>query len=1127
MAYVPQVNADTLTLYLGLAATGKAVAGSTTLSQVSFGNAYFPRPDITFRPSDVGMPIAIVGGGPVDPLMPPIYFVQGAMFHTTIAAYVSPTEVTLADAPDTSIFNTGYATVILYRPCPFASDVAATQMSFQFSSSIAPGTNDTLQFSVLNSLGGTHNPYIDRFGPIKLGQPVYLTSSDPDVGDIFGGYIDSLTASSYPGVTEVYSWGCQCASWAALANRRVVSPPQPQSFDGVAGDVVFKRVVLDYLSDEGVSVTAQSAPNITLACPVGSVIGQLLDQIVSLISTADTAWYWTTDIWRKFILTTRTAATAPWNVSDGSDLFTGDTPYQQSITETHNQLANEVYALGNSTLLNALQATFTGNGVTRTFQTPQPVGAAPTITLNGGAQVVGVLGVDSGADWYWAQSSTTITQDPTATILLPTDSLVVAYLTPVAAVAQAPNGGSQQQNQAVEASSAHYEHSISISQPIMPNDLLAIAAGYEIEYGYPAQTCQLYTLRPGLKAGQLQTIDLADAGISGTFLVATVQMTLKSNVIVWQYTAFGGANIGNAITALTQFINRGQATLSLLTPTVAITSSSLSSVAVQQSNEGSYFVNVVMPGDVAEGNLLVVVAVRDAYLGNPPAINDTLGNTWTQAAWCQGPAIPPYGGHSQVSILWAIANSSGPDTISMPVVGADGPSSFYVFEFNNVLLVSGSPVDAASPDTSSSAVPTLTISGDDLIITGLVAPGTGATATSPEVVTAFNADASPNPGCAVAAATKSAAGSFTSSLVPVGGANYAYASVAFRLQTAPPAQSTSVLGNPQGTVTHSVGDLTSGLPVIGHGGGDITVGTKTGVTSDFVTAAGSPVTGAPLVYGSTGDAVAGVTGQLVPSGGVGGQVLAKNSATNYDTHWITGGGGGGGTTTLIGPIASLPGSGTTTGDTYICLDSPYEFVWDGSVWQAFVFGYNVTQPILANFTQANVGELTIDSTHGGLVLSVPNGGSSNNVQFLTQPIPGSGAYYVDCAFLLLAQGTNGGVGSGLANGSNSGAALAFNRLGAESGNFYQWEAQYFNNASSWSSNQSAQTFQSFGPLTWTRMYDDGSSTRYFYMSMDGYHWTLFRSEGRTSFLTPTVGMFALANYNSALAAHLLHFSIHA
>ncbi len=47
--------------------------------------------------------------------------------------------------------------------------------------------------------------------------------------------------------------------------------------------------------------------------------------------------------------------------------------------------------------------------------------------------------------------------------------------------------------------------------------------------------------------------------------------------------------------------------------------------------------------------------------------------------------------------------------------------------------------------------------------------------------------------------------------------------------------------------------------------------------------------------GATG--AAGAAGQGVPTGGTSGQVLAKASGTDYDTHWVDQSGGGGGTVT--------------------------------------------------------------------------------------------------------------------------------------------------------------------------------------------------------------------------------------
>lgn len=815
MSYAPIVNFNRLTLYLGLCGTGKATGGSTSLTNVAAGTGSNPG-SWTFEPSDVGLPIAICGGGPVDADMPPVYFVQGGLFHTTIAAYVSPSEVTLAAAPTTGIYNTGFATVILYRPCPMASDVAdiaSNALQFQFGASIAPGTSDTLQFTTFNSLGGdlgTVNPYVEQNGAPQLGQPVYLLSQD--TGDVFGGYIDSLTTSSLPGVPGTpFCWSAMCASWTGLAKRRCVPPAIPQTFSNIDGDSVFRQVVLDYLSDDSVAVSAPSdLAEITLSCAVGANIGQLLDQVVSLLSTADTAYYWTTDAWRTFILGTRGGVNAPWNVSDGEDLFAGQTPYSQSITQTHNQMANQVYAIGANVLLNTLNATINGNGTATTFNLPEPVGATPTITLNGSPQTVGLLGVDADDDWYWTQDSAVLTQATGATVLGPTDILIVVYSPAVPAIAQAPNAASLGALQAIEGTSAEYDYSFNVGGPILPADLLALATGYEIEYGEPAQTVNFYTLRPGLAVGQLQTIDLPDAGISGSFLIATLQMTTMDNVIVWQYTAFGGANIGNAITALTQFINRQQSTGSIVTPSTPITGPQPGATSGNNAAGSAGFGStppLPFPETVASGDLLWV-----AQNGPATQPTDSQGNTYTLVVshTYSGGAFPP-----AISLWYAIASASG----TVTVTDATPP-------YLAIGVISGldltSPIDNATAAQGTAPSIGVTTTGN-VVVTAFAGDGGGSrpTVTAPEVITGYAEGASE--GTLAAAVATPAAGTFTSSLTPVSTTRPVFVSVSFAVApaTSPPAQTTAVQVTVTGTVTHTAGALTLNVPIFGNGGGDI------------------------------------------------------------------------------------------------------------------------------------------------------------------------------------------------------------------------------------------------------------------------------------------------------------------
>jgi hypothetical protein len=86
--------------------------------------------------------------------------------------------------------------------------------------------------------------------------------------------------------------------------------------------------------------------------------------------------------------------------------------------------------------------------------------------------------------------------------------------------------------------------------------------------------------------------------------------------------------------------------------------------------------------------------------------------------------------------------------------------------------------------------------------------------------------------------------------------------------------------------------------------------------------------------------------------------------------WTAQGGGGGGNTITQGTRAALPGAGTTTGDMYICTNSPYTFIWDGAAWDAFVYGIQVTEPLLANLTQTAItGAPTISATRGGILIT--------------------------------------------------------------------------------------------------------------------------------------------------------------
>lgn len=864
----PSVLGDSLELYIGSAATGRAAQGSTTLDLVQFTQLPGQSVPGVLTQQDVGALVAIIGGGPVDPLMPPIYFVQGATFVTTIAAVTDASTCTLDDAPVTSIYNSGFVTVIVFRHCVMQLD------SVQYKSSIAPGTNDTVKGVILTQ----DNAYIARFETIANGQPVYFRSSDPDANIEFGGSIDNCQTQSMVGVPTPFAWSISCNSWRSIPARRKVGPNTPTTYASTAGDDVFKHVVFDNLDDEGVSVDADAAPEIDFGVPAGAAIDQLLDQIVAKITVAaGEPWYWRPGPFRQFLLRPRSAVAAPWDVDTGRDLYAGEAPLLITCDETHDQLANFAYALGQNVLFNSLPATIVGDGTHRSFDLPQPIARVPVITLNGNPQTVGIDGVETGKDWYWNQGSTALRQDDGGTTLTPADSLLVLYLTTTPGVAQYPNTAGLQTRSAIEATSGKFDYLVSVTQPTTPAELFQQAAAWATSYGIPARTVGASTLKPGLQTGMQQHIRLPKIQVDDEFLIATVEVTTKNNVIVWSYTAFNGANVGDSFTGLVQFINRGQTNFSLVNP-VPVIQDPAATQGIVGSSIAPFPVGTPLPfpKPVTAGNLLVVVCCRNNQLGNPPPISDTQGNTWSQALYEQG--TPPF--PNQIAVLWCFAIASGPCAVNIP--GLTGAQWQAMMEFSGIDRIATVDVTGGSAGT---VPPTITTTQDkDLVVTGVTdVPGIP-TVTSPETLLGFEVNGT-FPGIAMSYATP-AAGAFTTSLtVPSITGVSAWVSVAFR-KLSPTPVVTPVLANPQGTVTHLTGALNINAPVFGNGGGDIFTGAKTGNTDELVSFAGSaPAGGEPLVFDASGNAEKGTAGQLLPPGGAKGDVLTKRSATSFDADF--------------------------------------------------------------------------------------------------------------------------------------------------------------------------------------------------------------------------------------------------
>lgn len=210
----------------------------------------------------------------------------------------------------------------------------------------------------------------------------------------------------------------------------------------------------------------------------------------------------------------------------------------------------------------------------------------------------------------------------------------------------------------------------------------------------------------------------------------------------------------------------------------------------------------------------------------------------------------------------------------------------------------------------------------------------------------------------------------------------------------------------------------------------------------------------------------------------------------------------------FGTRANLPlTTGQVQGNTYKCTDSPYSFIFDGTKWQAFFMGYHVNEPLSSAFSWVNQGGAAIVTTLGGIQLTVPpNSGDSfrEQVQSWTP-----GQQCVDIAFLPSFHYTSAFMQLLLRNsGSTNQAGWS---IGSGTQPSFALGGSRFASPTSFNSNYTVTQaeFMGTGPLLWLRIYDDGTTNRTIYFSVDGNQFYQFFQESRTAYITPNQVGFAI------------------
>lgn len=244
------------------------------------------------------------------------------------------------------------------------------------------------------------------------------------------------------------------------------------------------------------------------------------DAFDALAQLAGMRWY-VNELNQLLFFVPAASADAPFAISDGTNVSS------ISVRETREDYCNSVSARVGNALRDPDTEDFVGDSATQVFETAYPVGAAPTITLDGTVVTVGIGGVDTGKDWYWNENSKEIRQDSGGTVLTSGNTLSVTYTGIESIIIGVTDSGEISARATAEGNSGIYHKHLEIEQMLSRADALATIQGYmdarsELTYVLTVETNQakepdILALRPG----QVLNFTAPGYGVTGLFLVRT------------------------------------------------------------------------------------------------------------------------------------------------------------------------------------------------------------------------------------------------------------------------------------------------------------------------------------------------------------------------------------------------------------------------------------------------------------------------------------------------------------------------------------------------------------------------------------------------------------------------------
>lgn len=299
--------------------------------------------------------------------------------------------------------------------------------------------------------------------------------------------------------------------------------------------------------------TIQNGPNITEA--VFNYV-KVTDAIEALAEKAGFIWY--IDENKILHFRARDTNVAPWTMTRADALKNSI-----SLEVGNPSYRNKQYIKGGRDITDPMDEFKAGDGKTRAWTTGFPIAKEPTILVNGVAVLasdVGIKSVETGKKFYWSKGDPVFIQADNQPLLTSADTIKITYQGEFDIIAITYDGDQIEQRMNIEGNSGINED-VADEMANTNREASFQSANAKIKkYAVVGKRLKFSTIRSGLKAGQLLTVNLPEHELNNAeMLIESVQISIVKDHTIYNVACAEGPEQNSWAKMFGAMATRGQA----------------------------------------------------------------------------------------------------------------------------------------------------------------------------------------------------------------------------------------------------------------------------------------------------------------------------------------------------------------------------------------------------------------------------------------------------------------------------------------------------------------------------------------------------------------------------------------